>query len=163
MKRQKGLTLIEMMIAVAAVAIVFMATATVLAFGHKSLNQVLEYADLQRQNSHALLAISMPVKSARYAKMEDDKKSVKIYRKNDWIRFYFVQGQNDLDCHVKGQDPVTVIDGLVGDVEFEVDNTKVIIKLTLNRNNSQSHLVTTVLMRNYQEGTYDDEEDYDED
>jgi len=152
MSQRSGFTLVEMMIAVVASFIVFMAAAIVLTYGQRAWDQAAAKAELQREVSNSILAITTPIKAAKSVHITGSGKSIKIYHDVGWTRYYFVQGQHDLRYHTDGAEPITLIDGIVEDVEFAVDAenpNKIHIAVILSKDQVRTQLVTTVAMRNF--------------
>jgi len=148
-KRQRGFTLIEVTIGSVAGVIVILAAGTALVFGHMFLNKAWEKANLQRDASYAMLRISGPIKAGRSAELESDGKAIKIYREADWIRFFLEEGSSDLKCEIEGGEPQIVLDGKVEDVTFTLQGNLLGIDLKLKKDDFETHLVSTVMMRNY--------------
>jgi len=152
------LTLVELMVALVISCIVMLATGSALVFGHNSWHKAWNKTKLNRDSDYAVQKITCELKNAIHAKIQQDGSAVKIYRENDWIRFYYVQGQDDLRCHVKDQQPGTIFDGVVEYVNFELQNNTVVMGLKLKQGSLETHLLSTVMMRNYQETPPDDED-----
>jgi len=148
-KRQNGFTMVELMVAVITGLIVILAASIVGVTGHKSWNQAWERANLQRDASYAMQRINQSVKAGISAKVLPDVKSVRINRENGWERFYFVPCTSSIMYQFEGHEPITIIDGKVEDIEFDVQDSMVGIELELKQDNLQFHLISTVMMRNY--------------
>ena len=150
-KSQKGLTLIELMIAIVAGTILVLAAGIVLFIGHTSWNKAWKKVNLQREASYAMLSMSRSVKAATSAQVEDDGKAVVIYGDGDSIRFSHVvdANDNDLTYQIGLEQPQTIINGKVEYLQFNVQGNKVTIDLKLKEDDVQTHFVSTVMMRNY--------------
>jgi len=96
-----------------------------------------------------MLRMSGSIKAGRSAELESEGKAVRIYRETNWIRFLLPPGTNDLIYQIEGQNPVTIINGKVEDVNFSVQGNKVGIDLRLEEDNLETHFTSTVMMRNY--------------
>jgi hypothetical protein len=150
--RAAGLTMIELVVAFSAALVVFFAAATILVFGQRSLNRGWEQANLQRDTSYAMLKMKQSIRGAIGATLDEDGNGVKIFHAAGWIRFWWLPGPKDLQYQLDGEAEQTLLDGVVDNVIFEVDGNKVTIDLELVKNNYQTHLSTTTMMRNYAAG-----------
>ena len=148
-KTQKGFTLVEVMIGIAAGAIVLLAAGTALVAGQTFWSNAWTKANLQRDASYAMLRISRLAKEGISAQLDNDGKLLRIYREAGWITFYSPQGTNDLNCQIEGQDPQTIINGNVENITFTLQGKLLGIDLRLTKDNSQTRFVSTVMMRNY--------------
>jgi len=148
-KTQKGFTLVEVMIGIAAGAILLLAGGTALVGGQRFWSNALIKANLQRDASYAMLRISRSFKEGISAQLDDYGRILRIHRKAGWIEFYSPQGTNDLYCQIEGQDPQTIISGGVENVTYTLQNKLLRIDVWLKKDNSQIHYVSTVMMRNY--------------
>ena len=151
-RRAAGFTLMELVIAFSAACIVFFAMATIMVFGQRSLNRGLEQVNLQRDTSYAMLKMKQSIRGATQATLDADGNGVKIYHSAGWIRFWFVPGQKDLLYQLEGEDEQTLLDGVVENVVFNVTGSKITIDLNLEKNNYQTRLLSTTMMRNYPAG-----------
>lgn len=151
-----GLTLIELMVALAVGLIVMLGTTSLLAFAQKSWNREWEQANLQRDVARAMLKVKQSIRSGTHAELDEDGYGVKIYHTGAWIRFWFVPGQKDLRYQLEGEAEQTLLDGTVQNATFEVDTTHhktVTVGLELQKDNCEAQLSSTTLMRNYVLGT----------
>lgn len=154
-KNRSGLTLPEIIIALTAGLIVFLATATILVFGQKSWNREWNQTNLQRDAAHAMLKMKQSIRNGNKAELEDDGAGVKIYYTGGWIRFYSVSNQKDLRYQLEGEDEQTLLDGVVDSATFEVDPTTqktVKVDIRLQDGGCKAGLLTTTMMRNYAQG-----------
>jgi prepilin-type N-terminal cleavage/methylation domain-containing protein len=151
-RRDAGLTLIELVVALSLACIVFFAAATILVFGQKSLNRGWEQANLQRDASYAMLKMKQSIRSATQATLDEDGNGVKIFHTAGWIRFWWLPGPKDLLYQLEGEDQQLLLDGVAEQAHFTVGGNKVTIDLTLENNNYQTHLLSTTMMRNYAAG-----------
>jgi prepilin-type N-terminal cleavage/methylation domain-containing protein len=149
-RSQKGFTLIELMIAVITAVILLLATGTVLFIAQVSWNSAWQKVNLQRDASYAMLKMGRSIKAASSATIDDDGKTIKIYGEDgSWTTFFLGQESNALISQVEGQYPEVIINGRVEDLAFNVQGNKVGIDLKLREANLQTHLVSTLMMRNY--------------
>jgi len=149
-KGQKGFTLIELMVAVIIAIILLLATGTVLFIAQISWNNAWQKVNLQRYSSYAMLKKSHSIKAASSATIDDDGKAIKIYGEGGtWTTFFLGQESKALICQIEGQYPEVVVNGRVEDLAFNVEGSKVGIDLKLKEANLQTHLASTVMMRNY--------------
>lgn len=146
-KSRKGLTLVELMVAIAAGIIVVLATGMVVFLGQTSWNDSWRKVNLQRDASYAMLKISQSVKSATAASVDAEGEVLTITQGISTITFSYLDASGDLECDVDGNTE-TVIDGKVGDLQFSVEGNKVIIDLTLEEGEAQASFASTVMMRN---------------
>lgn len=149
-KSEKGFTLIELMVAIVASAIVVLATGIVIVIGQTSWNQTWKKVNLQRDASYAMLRMSQSIKAATSAEKSPDGRVLYIpTQSNPNITFSYVADTNNLQCQVGGQ-PQTIINGEVKDLQFNVvGNNTVTIDLSLKKDDAQTHFISTVMMRNY--------------
>jgi len=147
-KSQKGFTLIELAIAIAAGVVLVLAAGTILFIGQIFWNQAWKKVNLQRDASYAMLRMSRSIKAGTAAEVADDGKTVIIYRSGDYIRFFWVEGQRDLKSQIEGK-PEIILNDKVEDLRFNVEGNKVTIDLELKEDDAQTHFVSTVMMRNY--------------
>jgi prepilin-type N-terminal cleavage/methylation domain-containing protein len=151
-----GLTLIELMVALAVGLIVMMGTTSLLALAQKSWNREWDQATLQRDVSRAMLKVKQSIRSGTHAQLDADGYGVKIFHTAGWIRFWFVPGQKDLRYQLEGEAEQTLLDGTVQNATFEVETTHhktVTVGLELQKDNCEAQLSSTTLMRNYASGT----------
>jgi len=148
-KSQKGLTLIELVIAIAAGVVLILAAGVILFIGQIFWNQAWKKVNLQRDASYAMLRMSHFIKAGTAAEVVDDGKTVKIYRSGDYIRFFWVEGQHDLRSQIEGN-PEIIISDKVENLQFNVQDNKVTIDLELEEDDAQTHFISTVMMRNYE-------------
>ena len=149
---RRGLTLIELLVASAAVCIVVLAAGIILVFGQKSWNYGLQQSGLQRDASFAMLKMKQSISSGTKAQLDADSLGVKIFQTSGWIRYWYVSGENDLRFQTEGQEVQTLLDGTVEDASFEIDpNTgkMVIVEIQLQKNGSQTRLSSKTMMRNF--------------
>jgi len=147
-KSRKGLTLIELVIAIVAGVVLVLAAGIILFIGQIFWNQAWKKVNLQRDASYAMLRMSHSIKAGTAAEVLDDGKTVIIYRSGDYIRFFWVEGTNDLKSQIEGK-PEILINDKVEYVQFNVVGNKVTIDLELKEDDAQTHFVSTVMMRNY--------------
>jgi prepilin-type N-terminal cleavage/methylation domain-containing protein len=148
--RQKGFTIVELMIVVFIGAFVIAAAGTVLVTGHKSFNEALRKANLQRQASVVMNRIGQCIKTADSAEVDADGKILKLYNQTKWTKFSFSPASGSISGETSGDDSETIINGYVEDLVFNVSANKVTITLKLKDGDLQTQLVSTVMMRNYE-------------
>jgi prepilin-type N-terminal cleavage/methylation domain-containing protein len=151
-----GLTLIEMMVALAIGLIVILGTGSLLALAQKSWNREWEQANLQRDVSYAMLKVKQSIRNGTQAQLDADGYGVKIYHTAGWIRFRFVPGQKTLRYQLEGETEQTLLNGIVQSASFEVDATThktVTVGLELQKGACEAQLSSTTMMRNYASGT----------
>ena len=133
-----GLTLIELIVALAIGLIAMLGTASILALAQKSWNREWDQATLQRDVSRAMLKVKQSIRSGTHAQLDADGRGVTIYHTGAWIRFWFVPGQMDLRYQLEGEAEQTLLDGTVQNATFEVDTTHhktVTVSLELQKDN----------------------------
>jgi Tfp pilus assembly protein PilW len=145
-KSQKGLTLIELSIAIATSAIVVLATGIIIVLGQTSWNETWKKVNLQRDASYAMLRMSQSIKAATSAAADVNGPVLNI--DNGSITFSYVADTNDLQYQIQGQSPQTIIDGKMEGLQFNVQGNTVTIDLSLKEDDAQAHFVSTVMMRN---------------
>jgi len=146
-KRQKGYTVVEILMVTAISAIVISAIGTVIVSGHVSYRQASEIVEVQRDASLAMNRMSHSIQAGMAAELESDGHAIKIYRQTDWIRYFVESG--DLKCEVEGGQPQVVVQGNIEALGFTLQASKVVINLTFTQNNVQNTFVSTIIMRNY--------------
>jgi type II secretory pathway pseudopilin PulG len=152
-KGQAGFTLIELIIAFSTASIVFLAAATILVFGQRSLSRTWQQANLQREASLTTLKIKQSIRGATSAVLDEDENGVTIYHAAGWIRFWFLQGQKDLLYQLQDEEEQTLLDGVVEQANFDVDESKVTVGLELDDGDCQTQISSTTVMRNYASGS----------
>lgn len=153
-KSQKGLTIIELMIAAMAVAIVILAAGIVIIIGQTSWNRTWRDVNLQRDASYAMLLMARSIQAATDANAPAASNGRILYipKQSDpnVITFSYLPDSNNLQCQVGGGETQTIISGTVNNLQFSVvDKNKVTIDLRLKKDGAQTRLVSTVMMRNY--------------
>jgi prepilin-type N-terminal cleavage/methylation domain-containing protein len=149
-KSRKGFTLIELMVAIVASAIVVLAAGIVIVIGQTSWNQTWKKVNLQRDASYAMLRMSQSIKAATSAGKSPDGRVLYIpTQSNPNITFSYVADTNNLQCQIVGEQPQTIINGKVTNLQFNVvGNNTVTIDLSLKKDDAQAHFISTVMMRN---------------
>jgi len=152
-KNRAGLTLLEMMVALAISCIVLLTLAIVLVGGQRSMDRTLQQANLQRDASQTMLQIKHYIRAAGSAEVNPDGNEVTIYSSDGgWAKFRFVQTQKDLCFQLEGKDEQTLLEGIVDSASFELDpdNNKVVnVELQLQNNAAEIRLLSTAMMRNH--------------
>jgi len=108
MKRQNGLTLIELMTSMVAGMIV----------GNRHWDKAWEKVHVQREGSYAKMKISRSIRGGISAELESSGKAIKIYRKTDWIRFFLDADNKDLKWEIEVGTPQTVVKSNIADIEL---------------------------------------------
>ena len=150
-KRQKGFTLVELIITTFTGAIVIVATGMILFFGQRTWNTTWDRTNLQRDASYAMLRITRDIKAGASAQVEDSGKGLKIFNGADWVRFFTTSGGSlfALKRETSGGGSETVIEDNMQAVQFNVTGNTVAIDLKLKEYNLETHFASTVMMRNY--------------
>ena len=79
-KRQKGFTLIELIITTFTGSIVIVAAGMILFFGQKTWNSTWDRTNLQRDASYAMLRMVRDIKAWASAQEEDSGNALKIFQ-----------------------------------------------------------------------------------
>jgi type II secretory pathway component PulJ len=156
-KSRKGLTLIELVIAIATSVIVVLAAGTVIVAGQTSWNETWKSVNLQRDASYAMLRMSQSIKKAISATATADGPVLNIKIKDTTppytehtIIFSYVADTNNLQYQKDGGQSQTIINGKVKNLQFNVvGNNTVTIDLSLKKDDAQAQFKSTVMMRNY--------------
>jgi prepilin-type N-terminal cleavage/methylation domain-containing protein len=152
MKKQFGLTLVEMLVALAAASIVILATAIIMVFGQQSYNRSWQQANLQRDAAYTMLRIKQSVRNATSAQLDEDELGIKIFRPTGWIIFRYEPEQHDLRYQLEGEEERTLLDDKVSDATFEIDasNHKIVtVGIELSKGSCTTKITTSTLMRNF--------------
>jgi prepilin-type N-terminal cleavage/methylation domain-containing protein len=146
---RRGLTLIELVVAIAVSAIVILAAGVVVGLGQTSWNQTWKKVNLQRDASLAMLWMGQYIKAAASAQKSTDGRILYIpSQASPTTTFTYLADTNDLQCQTGGQTR-TIIDGTVNYLQFDVVGTnQVKIDLILKEDGAETHFKTTVMMRN---------------
>jgi prepilin-type N-terminal cleavage/methylation domain-containing protein len=154
-KSRKGFTLIELMVAIVASAIVVLAAGIVIVIGQTSWNQTWKKVNLQRDASYAMLRMSQSIKAATSAAADVNGPVLNIKIKDPntgtikTITFSYVADTNNLQCQIVGEQSQTIINGKVEYLQFKVvGNNTVTIDLSLKKDDAQAHFISTVMIRN---------------
>lgn len=150
-KSQKGLTILELMIAVSAAVILILAAGIVIVIGQTSWNDTWGSVSLQRDASYGMLLMTRSIQAAQAAQKSSDGGTLYIPNQSDpnVIKFYYVADTNSLQLKVGGGSVQTVIAGGVNNLQFDVGTNTVTIDLSLKKDDAQAELKSTVMMRNY--------------
>jgi prepilin-type N-terminal cleavage/methylation domain-containing protein len=150
-KSQKGFTLIELTVAIVVSAVVVLAAGIVIVIGQTSWNQTWKKVNLQRDASYAMLRMTRSIQAATSAEKSPNGRVLYIPKQsNPNITFSYVADTNNLQCQIVGEQPQTIINGEVDNLQFNVvGNNTVTIDLSLKKDVAQAHFVSTVMMRNY--------------
>ncbi|MBN1391922.1 MAG: prepilin-type N-terminal cleavage/methylation domain-containing protein [Sedimentisphaerales bacterium] len=145
----KGFSLIELMVAIAAGAVLILAAGIVVYLGQISWNDAWNKVNLHRDASYAMLAMSQYIKKAKSViNVDGPILTLTVVDTNDVV-FSFDADANDLLC-VVGGNTQTILDGKVRNLQFDVNvpDKTVNIDLELKENNVEIQFESTVLMRN---------------
>ena len=150
-KRQKGFTLIELIITTFTGSIVIVAAGMILFFGQRTWNSTWDRTNLQRDASYAMSRMTRDIKAGASAQVEDSGKALKIFKGADWVRFFTASGGSMLALkrETGGGSPETVIEDSVEAVQFNVTGNTVTIDFKMKEYNLETHFASTVMMRNY--------------
>jgi type II secretory pathway pseudopilin PulG len=150
-KRQKGFTLIELVIAIFTGTIVIVAAGMILFFGQRTWNSTWDRTNLQRDASYAMFRMTRDIKAGASAQVEDSGTSLKIFNGADWVRFFTASGGSMLALkrETGGGASETVIEDSVEAVQFNVTGNTVTIDFKMKEYNLETHFASTVMMRNY--------------
>jgi type II secretory pathway pseudopilin PulG len=152
MKRRFGLTLMEILVALAAASIVILATAIILVFGQESYNRTWQQANLQRDAANTMLRIKQSIRNATSVQIDSDTLGIKIFRPTGWITFRYVAGQHNLQYQLEGEEERTLLSGTVSNATFSTDTSShktVTVGLELTQGYCTAKMTSTTLMRNY--------------
>ena len=156
MKKKKakkdGLTLVELMAAVATGSFVILASGIILSFGQESWNEECKRAGLQREAAYAMLGMTQQFKAATNAMIDDANFSaILVYNSDgDSIRFGKVAGQTILRKNINGGNNIDITDKLQNLQFYITPSGKLITtKLTLQVDNVQASSVSSVMLRNF--------------
>jgi len=149
--RQRGFTLVELMVATLASIILVLATGMLMSIGHNNWNAAWKRANLQRDASYAMLRMSRPIRAGTSAQVEDNGAGLRIYTEGSWMRFFVAPGVSKLTLksEIGTNTPETILDDKVEDLQFNVTGNTVKIDLKLKEDDLQTHFVSTIMMRNY--------------
>jgi len=149
--RQRGFTLVELMVATLASIILVLATGMLMSIGHNNWNAAWKRANLQRDASYAMLRMSRPIRAGTSAQVEADGKGLKVYTEGGWMRFFVAPGASRLTLKSETgvNAPETILDDKIEYLQFNVTGNTVTIDLKLKEDDLQTHFVSTIMMRNY--------------
>jgi Tfp pilus assembly protein PilW len=149
-KQQGGFSLIEVVIAMGMSSVVLLAVGVVLAAGQTRWSNAWGKVNLQQDGSYVMLELSHAIKEAASATVENNGKKITIYDTDgDWVRYIFKRNDKQLKYKIQGQSTVILIDGYVEDLRFNVEDNKVVIELSLEKEGQEVHLDSIIQMRNY--------------
>ncbi|MCP4611318.1 MAG: hypothetical protein GY845_21615 [Planctomycetes bacterium] len=156
-KKQKGFTLVELIITTFTGSIVIVAAGMILFFGQRTWNSNWDRTNLQRDASYAMSRMTRDIKAGASAQVESNGDGLKIFDGGgDWVRFFTASGAKmlTLQRETGGISYKTAISGIVLEdnleaVKFNVTGNTVTIDLKVKDYNLDTHFASTVLMRNY--------------
>jgi type II secretory pathway component PulJ len=147
-KLRKGLTLIELSIAIATSAIVVLATGAVVVFGQRSWNDTLKKANLQRDASYAMLRMTQSVKKATNANVDANDAVLTLTVDGQNVTYSYLEDTNDLQYETDDQTE-DIINGKVESLQFYAPGDGTVkITLGLKEDNVETQFESTVMMRN---------------
>jgi archaellum component FlaG (FlaF/FlaG flagellin family) len=148
-KFQKGVTIVELLMAITASLIVILATGIIIIFGQTSWNQTWRRVNLQRSAAYAMQWMSQSIQRSVSASAPDvNVLSLSTTDGND-IVFTYIEDTNDLQIQIGARTPQVIVDGTIENLQFGVVGNAVTIDLILEDEDVQTRLVSTVMMRNY--------------
>ena len=153
-KRQKGFTMAELMLGIAAGSIVLLTSGTAVVTNQKFWNNALEKVNLQQDASYAMQGISRTIRAAKSAKLEyieNYGEAITIQRDSDWIRYFHSPATNELKFMIEGGQPQNLLNDNVESLYFTVAANRINIDLRLRKGHLEDHFVSTVTIRNYGE------------
>jgi len=150
-KRQKGFTLVELIVTTFISAIVIVAAGMILFLGQKTWNSTWDRTNLQRDASYAMLRMTRDIKAGASVQVENNGQSLKIFNGGDWVRFFTASGATmlTLKSETGGGSSETVLEDNVEALKFNVTGSMVTIDLKMKDYNLETHFASTVMMRNY--------------
>ena len=150
-KRQKGFTLVELIVTTFISAIVIVAAGMILFLGQKTWNSTWDRTNLQRDASYAMLRMTRDIKAGASAQVENNGQSLKIFNGGDWVRFFTASGATmlTLKSETGGGGSETVLEDNVEAMKFNVTGSTVTIDLKMKDYNLETHFASTVMMRTY--------------
>jgi Tfp pilus assembly protein PilV len=150
-ERQKGFTLIELIITTFAGTIVIVAVGMILSFGQRTWNTTWDRTNLQRDASYAMLRMTRDIKAGASAQVENYGTGLKIFNGAVCVRFFTASGGSMLALkrETSGGGLENVIEDNMEAVRFNVTGNTVTLDLKLKKYNLEAHFISTVMMRNY--------------
>ncbi len=148
-KSEKGRTLLELTVAIAAGAVVILAAGIIITFGQKSWNREWKRACLEREAYVLMTEMTHPIRAAWKIESDPNCKNILLYVGDDTIRYNYIPGLDTLRKAINGGASTSYLSTQVESVNFSVSGKKVTINLTLESDNIQTSCVSTVMMRNY--------------
>lgn len=148
-RRRRAFSIIELLLAAVAGAIVLLAAGVILWGGQHSWNRSWQRMNLQRDAAVALQTMMIYVRPATSMELDADGRGVKIYHgKQQWERFQWPDGSHDLQVQPKDQAARNLVSGTVKQVAFTQEGRLLHIDLVLEQGELSTHLTTAVMMRN---------------
>jgi prepilin-type N-terminal cleavage/methylation domain-containing protein len=149
-KSQKGFTLIELMVAMAAGTILILAAGIVMVTGQEAWDEAWKKVNLQRDASYAMLIMSRSIQAATSAAVDANGGTTLITNgTGNSVRFSRMTGTHNLQCQI-GAQPQTLINDKVDYLHFDVNEPRhtVTINLGLKKDDARTYFDSTVMMRN---------------
>jgi Tfp pilus assembly protein PilW len=148
-RKKKGFTLIEILIATVTVMIVILAAGMSLVVAHRLLGKAWKMVNLQRDASFAMFVLEQQAKEGTRVTVQSGGTAATIYDiNNSWVSFSFMSVTNELQRQFEGKPPHTMI-GNVENLLFTVQENRLEIYMELKKDDLITHLASTVMMRNY--------------
>ncbi|MBN2594457.1 MAG: prepilin-type N-terminal cleavage/methylation domain-containing protein [Sedimentisphaerales bacterium] len=159
-RRSKGFTLVEILIAVLASAIVILAAATCLVIGHRILGKAWRMTILQRDAALVMDMLVRPVKECTSTEIHEGGRTIIVSdRFGSWQSFSFRPEENEIYRQFEEQEPYPMLQSLprldttgpcrVENLIFNVQENRLEIYMELKKDDLITHLASTVTMRNY--------------
>jgi type II secretory pathway pseudopilin PulG len=152
LKIRPGFTLVEVIVAFLALAMVILAAGVILVFGQNSFDEQLQQVNFQRDASCSIMRMKQAIRSARKAELEEEGNTVKIYNNSGWVKYKFVSDQKKLLYQFEGNNEQVLLDGVVESASFQIDpvnQNAVIVNLFLKNADYEVQLSSKTMMRNY--------------
>lgn len=144
-KFKKGMTLVEIMAAVATGAFVVLAAGMIMTFGQQSWNKEWKRACLERDVFCIMTEITQPLKEA--SSVTIDANSITIYNGAEQTEFRVSNGQ-ELEKRYEGGSWIDLTDKLYSATFTQPSSKTVTINITLEEDGIQASSISTVMMRN---------------
>ena len=148
-QKYKAMTIVELLITVIMTSIVILSLGSVLAAGHRNLNDSWQKVAFQRDASYVMYIFSLPIKEATGAAIEDFGSAITIdNRDGTQTRFFHVPESKQLQRQIEENDPHVIIDN-VEDLQFSKDGNKIEIAFQLKEDDKEIDFISSIMMRNF--------------
>ena len=148
-KKYKGMTLVELMVAVLIGVIVIIGASSVIGGGYKSLNKGFKRVSLQRDASYAMYVFSLPIKEATGATIGEEDSMVTIDNRDGTKTSYYLDSTDKELKRRKDENTPNVIIKNVENLGFTLDGNRVHINMLLKKDDLLVDFTSTIMMRNY--------------